>query len=169
MAGALGALAALVQAADAEAADSIELSSGYRFSGGMRERKAIDRAIEDVVADMSFVTRPIARRRLKAAARVAERVRIDVDDDAITTELDGEVYTAPADGKPIRVADSDGDKVELRMRATKSALEQRFSSDDGGKDNTFRLVGGTKMRLVVRIHSGKLPKDLEYELSYRRK
>ncbi|HZO13033.1 MAG TPA: hypothetical protein VFB62_07235, partial [Polyangiaceae bacterium] len=108
-----------------------------------------------------------ARRRLKAAARVPEKIKIHIDDDTITIELGTEVYRAPANGKPVMVPGSDGD-VELRMHVTESALVQRFSTGEGGKDNTFRRAGDKKMRVAVRIHSGKLPKDLEYQLTYTR-
>jgi hypothetical protein len=162
------ALAVLVHATGAQAADTVKLSSRYRFSGGQRERLAIGEAIEDVLAAMTFIVRPIARKRLKAATRVPERVKIHIDDDAITIELGDQVYKTPADGRPMTVIGSDGEEVELRMRVIENALEQSFNKVDGGKDNTFRRVGARKMRLAVRIHSEKLPKDLKYALTYTR-
>jgi hypothetical protein len=140
----------------------------YRFSGGARERKARDDAIDDVVRDMNIVVRAIARGRLKKANRIPARVRIERNAMQLTISLDGRSYTAPINGRSVEVTGITGDKLQMRYRVRGDSIEQIFQGDSGGRVNTYRADSRSRLRLAVRVFSQHLPKDLRYTLSYRR-
>jgi hypothetical protein len=169
LAGTLSTLGALAWTRGSAAGEDHRLEGSYRFSGGAKERKAIEDAIEDVVEDMGIIARPIARKRLKAAARVHERIRIAVSDDSVTIELGDEKFTAPADGTKVEVIGSEGKEVQLSYRLDGGEITQRFEGEGGGKVNVFRPHGKRKMRVACRIYSDRLPKDLVYKLTYSAK
>jgi hypothetical protein len=139
----------------------------YRHSGGDKEHKARDAAIDAVVAEMNVLVRAIARGRLKATNPIAPSVSLSSDGDAITVVLGTRSYRAPRDGRAVKVKGISGDEVELRYRVTKDRLEQRFAGEDGGRVNTFALDGDALV-MRVRVFSPKLPKDLSYKLTYAR-
>jgi hypothetical protein len=167
LAGMWGALTVLALP-EAEAAAQ-DLQGRYKFSGGAKERKAIGAAIEGVVDEMSFIVRSIARKRLKAAAKVHPNIAVTAGEERITVRLGDRSYTAPANGKPVTVEGDDGDELQLRYVVKGDTIVQRFESDGGGKVNTFRPIGRNKMRVTVRIFSDRLPKDVKYKLTYRSK
>lgn len=154
--------------ASAEAQRVVDRFVGdHPFTGGDKERKARDAAIDDVVGDMNVLVRGIARDRLKEANVIAERVVVARDGDRLTISLDGRRYTAAIGGPAVKAKSVTGDEVSLRYAVRGDRIEQIFVGDQGGRTNTFRLTDD-KMVVHVRVHSEKLPKDLVYTLSYGR-
>jgi hypothetical protein len=140
----------------------------YKFSGGDRERKAHDEAIEDVVSEMNFLVRSIARKRLREGTRIPSRVEISRKGNQLTLTFDGRVYSAPINGGAVEVETVTGDTVELRYRVSGKRIEQHFAGDDGGRVNVMILGDDGNLKMKVRVFSSKLPKDLRFELTYSR-
>jgi hypothetical protein len=157
-------------AEQAEATSPLEgLEGHYRFSGGEREIQARDQAIDDIVDGMSWLVRGTARSRLKKLNTIPRTITLDVHGDALTMTLPDAVYEAPLDGSPVRVKGPSGDPVELRHAVIgKDRLRQSFSDDDGIRVNFCDRRGDDHIRIVVVMRSDKLPKDLTYELTFRR-
>lgn len=161
----------LVAADEEETVDETvdKLLGNYRFSGGAKERRALDAAIESVVRSMNPLVRPFARKALKRANKIPERARISRADDDLTVELDKRVYTAPINGDSVKVKGITGDMLDLSYVVANGRIEQRFVGESGGRTNVLAPRGEKHMRMAVRVYSDKLPKDLLYGLTYRRR
>jgi hypothetical protein len=140
----------------------------YHFAGGDRERAARDAAIDDVVEDMNFLVRGIARKRLKESNRIPERVSISRKDSKLTIRLDDRTYTAPINGGAVDVVGITGAEMKLRHRVISGRIEQIFEGKDGGRMNQLELDGEGRLTIHVRVFSDRLPKDLRYKLTYGR-
>lgn len=165
-----GAGAAFVALPGAALADDDALKSllgTYRHAGGDAEREARDRAIEGVVSEMSIFSRGIARDKLKEGNPIAAKLALSATDASLTVALDKRSFTAPRDGKSVKVTTVTGDEMNMRFKLGKDLIEQVFFLDDRGKVNRFR-PDGAKLVLNVRVHAKRLPKDLVYKLTYER-
>lgn len=137
----------------------------FAFVGGEAERRARDAAIEDVVDDMNLFARPIARDKLRAGNEIAERLEIAVEGDAITVAFDGRPFVAGLDGSPRRVKGILGDELDYHVEVAGTQLRQVFKGDRGGRSNAIRRQGG-KVAIDVKVTSSRLPKPLQYRLTY---
>jgi hypothetical protein len=74
----------------------------------------VNRAIETAVARMSFVTRPIARGRLRRTNTVYQRVVLNFTQSEVSTTFDQRrAITSPANGQPVEWTREDGEKFQL--------------------------------------------------------
>jgi hypothetical protein len=141
----------------------------YAFVGGDDERSARMRAIERATEDLMFIGRGIARRRLRENTEPYERIRIEVGSRAVTMITDVQ-WTTPVDGSPRRLRDAEGDTYRVSTHFDDDRLVQTVRDDSLRNVNTFRLSeGGRRMRMHVHIEHDRLPRDVEYHLTYRRR
>ncbi|NUQ77964.1 MAG: hypothetical protein HUU21_30895 [Polyangiaceae bacterium] len=139
----------------------------FRHAGGDKEREARDKAIDAVVDEMNIFVRGIARDKLKSSNAIPAALKISADASALTIALDNRVYTAPLDGRSVKVTGITGDKLDLRYRVTEGRIEQNFKGDERGRVNTYSIEGD-KVVMQVRIYASQLPKDVKYKLTYKR-
>lgn len=152
----------------AAGADAIRPFLGsFRHAGGDQERAARDQAVERVVAELNFLVRSIARSRLLGATPIPPTVRIATDGSSLTVANDGRIYTAPLDGRSVKATGVTGDPVELRYRIAEGKIVQTCDGDGGGRSNTFELAG-ERLVMHVRIYSPRLPKDVQFKLTFAR-
>jgi hypothetical protein len=149
------------------AADACECLGRYRFVGGEGQRAAVLRAVDEVVDDMSFLVRGIARARLRRATAIAQTMAISRDGTRVTVTIDGRSYATPRDGEVVEVVTATGDEVRLTHRHRGPQLDQRFQGDDGGRTNVYRCEGD-QLVLDVVIDSPRLPREIRYSLTYAR-
>ena len=126
-------------------------------------------AIERGTADMNFVTRPIARRRLRATNNAYATIEIRHEGGSITTVLDGRTITSPADGRSIRWTREDGEVLQVATSLRERTLTQTFTAEDGSRESVYTLSpDGRRLTLQVTIRSGRLPAPITYRLAYDR-
>lgn len=142
----------------------------YRYIGGEQQRRALHEAIDDVVDEMSVFVRGIARDRLVEGNPVPPSIVLQKDaGNEMLVSLAGYRYRAPIGGDPVPATGLDGDPVryKLDVQPGPEKLEQHFIAAEGMRLDTFeRTDGGVVVQ--VRVSSEKLPKPLEYRLTYRR-
>lgn len=141
-------------------------TGSYKHVGGAAELEARDKAIDDVVADMSFMKRGVARDKLREANPIAEKVVVSESQGTLTIAMDERSYTAPLDSTPVKVKGITGDLLDLTVRVG-AELEQAFEAEGKGRVNKYALEGN-RLTVQVRIHSESLPKELTYALTYER-
>ena len=139
----------------------------YAFSGGDAQRRALQNAIEAVVAEMSPVLRRMARRRLVQGNPIPDAIAIDVSGETVTIAFDDRRYTAVLGARAVSVVGIDGNRAELTHRVEGTRLTERFDVARGERWNLFH-VRNDKLRLTVIIESESLPADLVYELTFTR-
>jgi hypothetical protein len=148
-----------------EAAPPAICDGEYRYVGDEAERAARLRAIEDVVGGMNVLVRSIARARLERSTRIIERLGVERAGTRTSITLDGLRYTTLRDDEPVATTAATGEKVLLRHHLDGFVVVQRLDGEQGWRENRYSCRG---LRLEVRIHSPRLPRDLVYRLTYGR-
>lgn len=129
----------------------------------------VQQAIEAAVADMNFLTRPIARSRLKKTNSLAHQIAITRQAATITVRFDErKPAEMPAEGGVVKWTGEDGEQFDVFARAEDARLVQTFKADDGQRVNTFTPEDAQRLTLQVQITSPRLPKPLTYTVHYRR-
>jgi len=136
----------------------------YLFSGDEDERRARDKAIDDVVSGMNPIVRAIARHQLQEGTAIVPIITIAADAKNLTI-TDSQPLTAPLDGTPVRVKTYGGNEMDLSYDVTSDRILERLTGDGKGSKNTFSR-NADKLKLHVHIYAKELPKDLEYVLTY---
>lgn len=152
------------------AAEAVAIAGQYRFIGGDKERQALLDAIEDVIADMNFIARPIARKRLRESNLPSAELHLVVTADEITVARPGRpTVSAPRDGSTITWESPDGDEFQVRHRLVDDkTLVQEFVGDGNRSENVFSL-DGDRVTVATTIEADRLPKVLRFRMTYRRK
>jgi hypothetical protein len=152
----------------AESASIVDRLVGeWHHSGGPQAEREIENAVERAIDSMSFLSRGIARRRLLAASRIPQSLRIARDGDLVKIVFDDRERRSRIGTAPIKVIGSSGDELDYTVRIEDEALVQRFEGESGGRINT--LYRQDEVIIVkVTIHSVRLPANVVYKLRYTR-
>ncbi len=140
------------------------------FANDAQSAEMIRTAIDAAVAKMSFVTRPIARGRLRKANVAHKRVALARTEQEISVTFDA--YTPvrmPADGRTAKWTRDDGETFDVTASWSGDSLVQTFKGEDGQRTNTFR-VGPDAAALTVQVEvtSPRLPAPVRYSLTFTR-
>jgi hypothetical protein len=125
--------------------------------------------IESATASMNFVTRPIARARLKKATLAFQTIRIDRGPDDIGIQYEQRLpQRMPADGRAVAWTREDGEKMQISARMDQDDLVQHYQAADGERTNVFHVDPRTRtLTLGVTILSPRLPAPVTFSLTYR--
>jgi len=125
--------------------------------------------IEAATAPMNFITRPIARSRLKATNSVYRTVRIEREDGGIAIQYDQrQPQHLPADGRTVQWTREDGQSFLISARMDGDDLVQTYQAEDGQRTNRFHLDPASRvLSLRVTVTSPRLPGPLDYTLTFR--
>jgi hypothetical protein len=126
--------------------------------------------IEDTVGKLDFVTRDIARGRLKKLNPAYHQVAITTSSNEISVTVDNQPpLRAPAKGAPVAWVSPDGRKVNVSMQLVGQHLEQTFTSANGRRVNDYTLSpDGRTLTMQVTETSPRLPQSITYKQIYRR-
>lgn len=153
----------------ADVAETTKLLGVFHVVSLPDSQKAIHDAIEQAIAPMGFLARPVARRRLEAVNPAFETLRITQRGDDLVTDFDGRRYTASVDGSCRRNVDADGKAVRVCYRLAGQSLHARYITEDGEKRYDFRLEpDGTSLLAAVTVSSPQLPRPVSYALRFSR-
>ncbi len=152
------------------AAQAPDHEGRYVVVDASRGARARDAAVEDVVEDMNFIARPIARRRLTEGLPIHSSVELHREGDRLRVKI-GTFYElfAPTNDSRHPLTDALGTELRGRHRWDGNTLVQRFATDDATV--TLRLTfssDGATMQLHTRIHAERLPSDVVFSVAYRR-
>lgn len=140
-----------------------------RWTLAQHQEGVIERAIEHGIDDMSFVTKPIARRRLQATNDAYSSIELRIAQGTVTTVLEGRPIDSPGDGSPIRWTREDGEAMQVATALRNGTLVQTFTAEDGSRENVYSVSpDGRRLTLQVTIRSGRLPQPVTYRLAYDR-
>ena len=144
----------------------------YEYVGGDEDIEALDRAIDEVVDQMNFFIRGIARRRLRAPNLPSKEVIVDLREGRIDIVRPGQPeVSAPADGRPITWRHpEDGDVFQVSHGVDdQGALYQRFEGERSVSRNRFVLSeDGAALTIHTVILADRLPAPLRFKMTYRR-
>jgi hypothetical protein len=130
----------------------------------------VQHAIEAGVSKMNFITRPIARGRLRRTNPVYQHVAINFTPAQVAVTFDNRhPVESPANGQPIKWTREDGEKFDLSTEWQNGRLVQTFRAEDGTRTNTFTVSpDGHTLTMHTVIRSPRLPQPVEYNLVFTR-
>jgi hypothetical protein len=130
----------------------------------------VNRVIEDVVKEMNFIRKPLARKRLRATTRPSESLRIAFTsaDVTITTDGNSSVRT-PMDGTPVEWTREDGEKFLVTTTHDGRTITRIFRAGDGQRSNAYSLSPDrSTLTMSIVLTSPQLPEPVAYKLVYKR-
>lgn len=129
----------------------------------------VEQAIEKTIAPMSFVTRPIARTRLRARNVAFPRMTITVNQDGLRVRHEkgmNVLYKAP--DALLQVVTPDGSDAATQVLFDPDP-HLRYEAESGKREDRYTLAAdGSRLVLTVQVTSPKLPGPLTYKLVYSR-
>jgi hypothetical protein len=127
-------------------------------------------AISATVADMNFITRPIARHKLTNLNPAYRKVTIAISDREVLVKFDErEPIHMPPAGQPAPWTREDGEKFMVAAQVSRDQLVQTFKNDEGERTNVFRLgPDGKSLVMSATIKSPRLPRPLTYSIGFAR-
>jgi len=130
----------------------------------------INEVIEDAVGKLNFVTRDIARGRLKRLNPAYRQIAISSSPNEISVTVDNQPpLRTPANGAPVAWIGPDGGKVNASMQLADGRLTQTFTSADGRRVNDYTLSrDGRTLTMRVTETSPRLSQPITYKEVYRR-
>ena len=146
-------------------------AGSYAFVGGQKQKDALEAAIDKATDDMSFITRPIARSRLRDKTQIRATMGFAFAGGNITwTASDVGPATSPEDGS-FGSYKSGSDTLKLSQKVNAGGqLIQSFVAEDGSRKNTYTLSpDGKTLTVNVIMTSTKLPAPVVYALTYQKK
>ena len=144
----------------------------FEYIGGVEEKEAWKAAIEDAVAGMSFLLRPLARPYLRYRIDIPEDLTIEVERDKLFLRFgeksgDSAVLNGPW------LIEGEGEKA-LRIRHSfkteTGEVLQEIINDRGIRKRLLHLEdSGKRLRLRTVVESEQLSAPIDYELNFRRR
>jgi hypothetical protein len=135
------------------------------------ESEDIRSAIDVSVQHMNFIIRPIARRRLAKANRLAEHVEFELRPDTLAVTFDAmNPIITPLNGDSAAwKRGGTHEWYQVRIETAGDTLRQVIKTDDGQRENDFVFLDdGARVALHVILTADRLPIPLRYTLVYRR-
>lgn len=140
------------------------------FVNEAQSSEGIESAIETAVAKMSFITRPIARSRLKKTNPAYTRIEIAQRGDVISVRFDDRApIETPANGASVKWTRDDGEVFDVSTQVEQGALVQTFRAEDGERVNRFTANELGQMTMETTITSPQLKTPVIYTLLYERR
>jgi hypothetical protein len=129
----------------------------------------MNEVIEHAVGKLNFLTRDIARERLKKLNPAYREVAITSSANEISVTVDNQPPLRAPKGAPVAWVGPDGRKVNVSMQLAGRSLAQTFTSADGRRVNDYTLSpDGRTLTMQVRETSPQLPQSITYKQVYRR-
>ena len=131
----------------------------------------IHRAIDQTVAHMNFITRPIARGRLRKINPMPQRLHYEKRADTVSVAFDnGNPVVTPLDGDTVSWVNPlthETDKAHVSIAG--DTTKQTIVADDGERENALLFSDdGARLQVRVTVRSHRLPRPLVYDLLFRR-
>jgi hypothetical protein len=130
----------------------------------------VNEVIDDAVGKLNFLTRDIARDRLKKLNPAYHQVVIISSPNEISVSVDNQrPLRTPPKGAPVAWVGPDGGRVNARMQLAGRRLAQTFTSAAGRRVNDYTLSpDGRTLTMQVTETSPRLSQPIVYKQIYRR-
>ena len=150
--------------------DKQRYAGTFAYVGSSSERAAVEEAVDAATSGMLGMN--IARHELMKRSEIRPTYTISFDDKGnVSVETLGyPPEVSPLDGTEVKLTDKYGDVVQNSQRFVDGALLQQGRTNDGNGSTQFKLQPDGKTMRVTRVSkSPKLPKPVEFRLTYVRR
>jgi hypothetical protein len=168
--GSLLSLLALVAPSSASAVEPSSFSGRYVWTTNEVERVLLAKEVDETVATLIRVLRPIARPSLRKATAPFDFIEIQVEGTNRITYARAGVppVQAALDGQPVKWEREGGTELNVAFEMTpEGKLQQTLSESDGTRVHLFSLAPTeTNLTMEVAINSKRLDREIRYKLTY---
>ena len=156
-------------ATDGWSRDSTDFNGHYLWTSNAVETAALAKEVDDTVATLLFLLRPIARPRLTQS--MAPYASLDITLGASNTiqfARTGASVIRGQLGGTVKWEREEGVLQDVAFALTADGkLQQTFSESDGTRVQLFTLApNGTNLTMDVAINSKRLDRPIKYTLTY---
>jgi hypothetical protein len=123
--------------------------------------------VDEVVSEMSFLIRGVARSRLRDECQPYNEIQIRLADEQVWIRTDLGVLTSPLD-EPVMRDGHDGKKVRVHRWLRDGELHETLSTSRGSRTNHYR-VRGEQLHVDSTIRSSRLPRPVKFTYTYQRR
>lgn len=129
----------------------------------------IEKGIEAAISDMSFITKPIARTKLKKSNLAFKKITFKKSGKKVSIQHDDrKTVDSPADGSKVKWTREDGETFTVSQKVEDTQITQVFYADEGNKTLVYKFSDDfSQVSVSVRLDSPKLPAPLKYTLKYK--
>ena len=127
----------------------------------------INAAINRGTQGLSFIVKPIARKRLRATNPPPQTLSIKSSGNSIDIVLNNDVVLHTSPGASFEWS-YQGEKLHVSTTLEGGVLTNVFKADDGEKSNSYRVRPDGLLELRTRITSHRLKHPVEYVQVFRR-
>jgi hypothetical protein len=129
----------------------------------------MQQAIEQSVAPMNFLIRPIARSRLGQVVVYCDRYELGLDAERVRVKCDARPpIERKLDNSEGKVSGLDAEPVQIKVSIESDAVALAFETEQGMRTTTYRFDASGGMELRVSVISSQLEKPIEWAIHYRR-
>jgi hypothetical protein len=139
----------------------------YEWAGGKPEQQAVWRKIEGIASSFNLFAQGIVRSKLAESNQIAKQIRIEADSETLVIYHDDKNASAPLDGSPVKFKAINGEQMDLSFKVEPQTIQQTFAGKGKGQVNSYTLDGDT-LTVHVSIKASQLPRELAYDLTYKR-
>ncbi|KJZ15616.1 MAG: hypothetical protein ACPGUE_15590 [Marinomonas sp.] len=162
-------LPALIIGSSLSMSASAEMIEGvWQVQGAENTQATLDTAVEEVVQEMNFFIRKIARSKLKEQAQVCNTWNFAALNNNFSWQCNqDEVFELAASAKDQPVTKQDGSTFTGTINRGDDFIATVLTSDKGVRTNMWKMVSENEMLYTATIESEKLPQPLTWTLSYK--
>jgi hypothetical protein len=139
----------------------------YEWAGGKPEQQVVWRKIEGIASSFNLFAQGIVRSKLAESNQIARQIRIEADSETLVIYHDDKNASAPLDGSPAKFKAINGEMMDLTFKVEPQTITQTFAGKGKGQVNSYTLDGDT-LTVHVSIKASQLPRELAYDLTYKR-
>lgn len=140
----------------------------WRYSGGAAQQQAMDQAIQRTVQGMGFIIEGMALGRLRDRNPLTPVITIHVANGQLEyTAHARRTYRTALDGTALRTQNPWGEDISLTTRIAGNVLTRVANTSQGARTDVIRVNGNT-LTLNTTVTSPRLPRALNYTLTYQR-
>ena len=139
----------------------------YEWAGGKPEQQAVWRKIEGIASSFNLFAQGIVRSKLAESNQISKQIRIEADSETLVIYHDEKSASAPLDGSPTKFKAINGEQMDHSFKVEPQTVTQTFAGKGKGQVNSYTLDGDT-LTVHVSIKANQLPRELAYDLTYKR-
>ena len=140
----------------------------YLYAAARGDHDRIVQAIESATADLNFMQRGIARKRLEASTEPFARFQVHFVGERVLLRMAHHEYDLPLSGRASRMEGLTGSVVSVSATLHGEDLRQVFRGDKGSRYLDYQFHADGSVTLQTTIESEYLPQHIVYALHYRR-
>lgn len=152
------------------AVDPSAFSGRYKYAGGRAQREKLEHQIEQVVSQLNFMIRGMARSRMRDGLSPSPHLEFALSDHAVVFRRPNErLIKGPLDGTAVDWKNKDRESIQLRMTFRDQTLRIRYKGD--GSDSRYNYSfrdDGKRLDIRAAIDHVRMPTTLKYGLTYKR-